>query len=78
MVHEPDGSGRRSRGRRAPGVQRYALLIAAGCAVYFGGLWFGVAVVGDTVPRSIVMAGVILALAAAGYHSIRRPVERKK
>ena len=77
-MSEPDGHGTRNRGRRAPGARHYALLIAAGCAVYFGGLWLGVTVIGDTMPRSIVMAGVILALAAAGYHFSRRPVERRK
>ena len=41
--------------------------ITSGLALYLGCLWFGVVVIGDTMLRSAVMAGVILAIAATGY-----------
>jgi len=45
----------------------YALLIAAGLAIYLAGLWLGVTVIQDTPLRSAVMAAFILSIAAAGY-----------
>lgn len=38
-----------------------------GLGIYFLTLWFGITVVGDNGGRSAIMAGVVLAIATAGY-----------
>lgn len=43
------------------------VLISSGLAIFLGTLWLGVAVIRDTPLRSAVMAGLVLAIAAAGY-----------
>lgn len=65
----PDERRRAARGDR----QQHAVLAACGLAIYFLVLWFGITVVGDTVPRSSLMAGLIVVLAAIGYVTSRRP-----
>lgn len=49
-------------------------LLTAALAVYFGTLWLGVVVIGDTTARSAVMAALILAIAATGWYFNHRPV----
>jgi hypothetical protein len=58
--------------------QQHAVLAAAGLSIYFMVLWFGVTVVGDTVPRSSLMAGLIVILAAIGYVTSHRPAPPSK
>jgi hypothetical protein len=52
--------------------QQHFVLAASGLAIYLLVLWFGVTVVGDTVPRSSLMAGLIVILAAMAYITSRR------
>ena len=42
-------------------------LAAMAIGIYFFTLWFGITVVGDTAPRSALMAGLILGIASVGY-----------
>jgi hypothetical protein len=51
--------------------QQHAVLATSGLAIYLGTLWFGVTVVGDTVPRSSLMAGLIVILAGMAYITSR-------
>ncbi len=51
--------------------QQHAVLATSGLAIYLAVLWFGVTVVGDTVPRSSLMAGLIVILAGMGYITTR-------
>ena len=45
----------------------HIVLITGGVALYLACLWLGTVIIGDTLPRSAVMAGVIVAIAAVGY-----------
>ena len=72
MSEPPPPDERRRRATRSD-RQQHAVLAASGLAIYFLVLWFGVTVVGDTVPRSSLMAGLIVILAAMGYVTSRRP-----
>jgi hypothetical protein len=58
---------RATRGDR----QQHAVLATSGLAIYLGTLWFGVTVVGDTVPRSSLMAGLIVILSGMAYITTR-------
>jgi hypothetical protein len=77
MSDSPPPEERRRRASRGD-RQQHALLAAAGLSIYFLVLWFGVTVVGDTVPRSSVMAGLIVIIAALGYVTSRRPSSPSK
>jgi cytochrome c biogenesis protein CcdA len=72
MSDSPPPDERRRRAARND-RQQHAVLAACGLSIYFMVLWFGVTVVGDTVPRSSLMAGLIVILAAMGYVTSRRP-----
>jgi hypothetical protein len=49
------------------------VLAASGLAIYLLVLWFGITVVGDTVPRSSLMAGLVVILAGMAYITSHRP-----
>ncbi|MEA2512739.1 MAG: hypothetical protein QOF01_4806 [Thermomicrobiales bacterium] len=53
--------------------QQHAVLAASGLAIYLLVLWFGITVVGDTVPRSSLMAGLVVILAGMAYITSHRP-----
>ena len=70
----------RHRGRptnRIPRSEaRHVVLISGGLALYLACLWLGLVVIGDSLARSAVMAGLIVAIAAVGYvftHGPTRP-----
>ncbi|HEY7035789.1 MAG TPA: hypothetical protein VH482_30910 [Thermomicrobiales bacterium] len=71
MSDSPPPEERRRRASRNT-RQQHAVLAAAGLSIYFLVLWFGVTVVGDTVSRSSLMAGLIVILAALGYVTSHR------
>ena len=48
------------------------MLLATGLAIYMLVLWFGITVVGDSIARSSLMAGLIVILAGMGYVTSRR------
>ena len=51
----------------------HVVAVTGGLLLYLATLWLGVFVIGDTVPRSAVMAGVVVAIAVAGYVFTRQP-----
>jgi hypothetical protein len=60
---------RATRGYR----QQHIILASSGLAIYLSVLWFGVTVIGDTVSRSSLMAGLIVILAGMAYITSYRP-----
>lgn len=60
---------RTTRGYR----QQHIILASFGLAIYLSVLWFGVTVIGDTVSRSSLMAGLIVILAGMVYITSHRP-----
>jgi hypothetical protein len=50
-----------------PPHRRHVAPIAGALAGWFALVWFGVVVLGDAPGRSAVMAGIVVALAAAGW-----------
>jgi hypothetical protein len=70
MSDHPPPEERRRRASRSD-RQQHAVLATSGLAIYLGVLWFGVTVVGDTVPRSSLMAGLIVILAGMAYITSR-------
>lgn len=69
MSDHPPGDEQREQPRRtARGYrQQHVILASAGLAIYLSVLWFGVTVIGDTVSRSSLMAGLIVVLAGMAY-----------
>ena len=59
----PDPSGGRS----------HLVLAIMGLALFFALLWLGIVVLGDNPLRSALFAGLIVAIAAAGYAFTRPP-----
>lgn len=53
--------------------QQHIILATFGLAIYLSVLWFGVTVIGDTVSRSSLMAGLIVILAGMAYITSHRP-----
>lgn len=53
--------------------QQHIILASSGLAIYLSVLWFGVTVIGDTVSRSSLMAGLIVILAGMAYITSYRP-----
>lgn len=51
--------------------QQHIVLATSGLAIYLLVLWFGITVVGDTVPRSSLMAGLIVIMAGMAYVTSR-------
>ena len=47
-------------------------VIGVGLVLFFALLWFGVEVLGDRPDRSLLMSGVVTAMAATGYTLSRR------
>ena len=77
----PGGRGRLGRRGLGPvrGGHNHVVLATAGVALFLGALWFGMVVIGDDNPvRSAIMAGVIVAIAAAGYVFTRQPATPRK
>jgi hypothetical protein len=69
------GTNRRGLGL-GPGSGRHshAVLATAALGLFLVALWFGTVVIGDDNPiRSVIMAAVIVAIAAAGYVFTRQP-----
>lgn len=64
-----------SRGPRRGG-HNHVVLATAGLTLYLATLWLGVTVIGDNPLRSAIMAGLIVAIATAGYVFTRQPVPR--
>lgn len=72
----------RDPGRRPPprdpmprGLPSQVLLILSGVGLYFGILWLGIEVIGDTATRSAVMAALIVVIAGVGYAFTRHPTK---
>jgi hypothetical protein len=72
MSEHPPPDERRRRASRSD-RQQHAVLAACGLSIYLLVLWFGITIVGDTVPRSSLMAGLIVILAGMAYITSRRP-----
>ena len=49
------------------------MLVSSGIALYLAVLWLGVVIIDDSLPRSAVMAGVIVAIAGVGYIFTHQP-----
>jgi len=49
------------------------VVVSCGLALYLATLWLGVAIIGDTLARSAVMAALIVAIAGVGYVFTRQP-----
>lgn len=47
-------------------------IIGVGLVLFFALLWFGVEVLGDRPDRSLLMSGLVTAMAATGYTLSRR------
>jgi hypothetical protein len=77
MSDSPPPDERRRRASRAD-RQQHAVLAAAGLSIYFLVLWFGITVVGDTVWRSSLIAGLIVLIAAVGRITSRPPTPPSK
>ena len=60
------------------GGRSHLALAATGLALYFALLWLGVVVLGDTPLRSALFAGLIVAIAAAGYAFTRPPASPRQ
>ena len=71
MSDHPPPEERRRRATRSY-RQQHAILATSGLAIYLLVLWFGITVVGDTVPRSSLMAGLIVILAGMAYVTSHR------
>jgi hypothetical protein len=52
---------------RPEGEVPHALLISGAVALYLAVLWLGLVIIRDNLERSAVMAGLIVAIAVAGY-----------
>ncbi len=64
----------RPRDPRPGGQISHVVLVSAGLALYLVTLWFGLVVVrDDNMARVAIMAGLIVAIAAAGYVFTRQP-----
>jgi hypothetical protein len=60
--------GRRGgRGLGPRGGHRHVALLTMGLAIYLASLWLGGVVIGDSLVRSALMAGLIVSIAVAGY-----------
>ena len=70
----PEGTPRDSQ---PEGEVPHALLLSGAVALYLAALWLGIVVIRDSLPRSAVMAGVIVAIAAVGY-LFTHPAERRE
>lgn len=70
---QPRGPQQHRQPNPFPGY-RAVVLVTGALMIYFGTLWLGVVVIGDTPVRSAIMAALILAIAATGYLFNRRPV----
>jgi hypothetical protein len=66
----PTPEGQRPNPRN--GRQHHAVILAIALAIYALVLWFGITVVGDSVARSSLMAGVIVILIGMWYLTARR------
>lgn len=62
----------RQQPRSLPG-HHAVVLVTGALMIYFGTLWLGVIVIGDTPLHSAIMAALILAIATTGYMFNRRP-----
>ncbi len=52
----------------------HVILVSAGLALYLVVLWFGLVIIrDDNMVRTAIMAGLIVAIAAAGYVFTRQP-----
>ena len=51
----------------------HIVLVSSGIALYLAVLWLGVVIIDDSLPRSAVMAGVIVAIAGVGYIFTHQP-----
>ncbi len=49
------------------GIRRHVAIVAGALAGWFALVWFGVVVLGDNAGRSALMAGIVVALAVAGW-----------
>jgi hypothetical protein len=54
-------------GSRPEAIRGHVRVIAAALAGWFALVWFGVVVLGDNAGRSALMAGIVVALAVAGW-----------
>lgn len=64
----PRGPGKRPEPDRGRGAgRRHVPIIAGALAGWFALVWFGVVVLGDNPERSALMAGIVVALAVAGW-----------
>ena len=61
------------RDPRPRDVPSQVVVVSAGLALYLATLWLGVAIIGDTVTRSAIMAALIVAIAGVGYLFTRQP-----
>lgn len=51
----------------------HLVVVTGGVGLYLAMLWLGVVVIGDTLPRSAVMAALIVAIAGVGYVFTHQP-----
>lgn len=51
----------------------HVIVVSGGVGLYLAMLWLGVVVIGDTLARSAVMAGLIVAIAGVGYLFTHQP-----
>lgn len=64
----PRNPGKRpDRGIGPDAARRHVPIIAGALAGWFALVWFGVVVLGDDAGRSALMAGIVVALAVAGW-----------
>lgn len=62
-----DPGNRPDRGPDSAAARRHVPIIAGALVGWFALVWFGVVVLGDNAGRSALMAGIVVALAVAGW-----------